>query len=1204
MQDIAALQQLLTMTHTLHEQEGALRKLQQETMTLLNQIIDRCQQAGMAAGDNQASFTAMKEKLFTIYSDSDKGSVTSGGHGEKLDSKDAFYNSSQDSSDGFGSGHHFGRRNMQTGNSSQEYSSPPTLMEFSKRNSSARGSNSSMYIVRQKPSKGSTVGGGGRGFADSKAFSSEGAGGSHDHYTSGNRNSDFFSAGSRNIPHHLMAETPAPLMDSCIELAMEAASEAGTSMASHMGGLSNFGSRSSADIVLTMGGFAPSADTKSSNTSSRRGSIAAGLKLPGGARRGSLLRGVQQFISSQDMGINKMESMSIMETKEEDSGKKNKGDGDESQEYTSESRKYPRATNSSSTGTTRRPSLAISARELSTKHSASDNKNHGQSGANNNQSHTHQHQIHTSSANDIPQPSYTTHRFILEELNPPPPPVLIQVDPGSTDLIAGSQTGAGSGTIGLQKPIIIKKEKKRSASFKKGKPRTSLHMVTNADSLSSDEGNDDEHDDTESPEVSAGSLPRQDEESENVSPGGSASHEEGMIVSASLKSEDGSIMSTNPSHLTPVPPLTLLPRRSLPETTLANRRQLPEGVTGVKVPPMPERFAKGQGEYTSGGAKGPTEYTSGGTVTLTADSATESTQQPQQHQQPQASHKSITIGSVTASTGILACSDEPPVLSSQLASRTASRIKNPGVATPKQSAAVLPNLPPIGKASHASLPGQSQMSIAMSADANEPDSLWTILKIKFLEMALDGVYTASYDQWADNFRGTVERTIHIEHVVTSRIKAMYVFVIVMVPFAMSFEAFEWADEVSYVIYFIHLLDTMLQFLILKIRDDGEPLATHTLWNSMKQYMAGPLIFDLVGSVPIYPIIKHTTTWSLSYVTMAFTLIHTRRLVAIYRKNPYYRLLSGVIRRRLAVGTSFMSIFVFAGLLSLFLHYHACLIFFSGRVTDYSSATWTTGGGSTSLAILDLEGADSNAAKDIDRLKEPLIAQYSWALLASMANTFPVTGYLPKDPPEQFITIVSILIGAVLYAALVGTISSFSLGLDSSGRKFREKLDEVNEFMEYRKLPEYIKTKELAIHQVRDLISKVPFLCRQMNDGRDEEFLSKVALALHPQYYIPGDAIFRQGEIGREMYFICTGVVEIIVKNQVVGAMGAGTFFGEVALMSNNPRSATIRARSYTTVYCLSMDDFQYILEEFEDVAFLMNQVYQQRMQKIQLEQKK
>ena len=63
-----------------------------------------------------------------------------------------------------------------------------------------------------------------------------------------------------------------------------------------------------------------------------------------------------------------------------------------------------------------------------------------------------------------------------------------------------------------------------------------------------------------------------------------------------------------------------------------------------------------------------------------------------------------------------------------------------------------------------------------------------------------------------------------------------------------------------------------------------------------------------------------------------------------------------------------------------------------------------------------------------------------------------------------------------------------------------------------------------------------------------------------------------------MYFIASGEVEVDVKpNPVV--LGEGDFFGELALIHQSPRNATIRALKQTSLLVLDADDFQVLVEE-------------------------
>jgi CRP-like cAMP-binding protein len=60
----------------------------------------------------------------------------------------------------------------------------------------------------------------------------------------------------------------------------------------------------------------------------------------------------------------------------------------------------------------------------------------------------------------------------------------------------------------------------------------------------------------------------------------------------------------------------------------------------------------------------------------------------------------------------------------------------------------------------------------------------------------------------------------------------------------------------------------------------------------------------------------------------------------------------------------------------------------------------------------------------------------------------------------------------------------------------------------------------------------------------------------------GDYVFKQGDQGDFLYFLNSGRVDIILENgakhQRLTSLGAGDFFGEAALLSNKPRSASVK----------------------------------------------
>lgn len=89
---------------------------------------------------------------------------------------------------------------------------------------------------------------------------------------------------------------------------------------------------------------------------------------------------------------------------------------------------------------------------------------------------------------------------------------------------------------------------------------------------------------------------------------------------------------------------------------------------------------------------------------------------------------------------------------------------------------------------------------------------------------------------------------------------------------------------------------------------------------------------------------------------------------------------------------------------------------------------------------------------------------------------------------------------------------------------------------------------------------------------------------------PGEVIFREGDLGRDVYVIRTGDVEVLAKrpdgsSEVIGRLHPGDHFGELALLREGPRTATIRTVTAVQLYKMSPDNFlalYFSLPEFRD----------------------
>lgn len=98
----------------------------------------------------------------------------------------------------------------------------------------------------------------------------------------------------------------------------------------------------------------------------------------------------------------------------------------------------------------------------------------------------------------------------------------------------------------------------------------------------------------------------------------------------------------------------------------------------------------------------------------------------------------------------------------------------------------------------------------------------------------------------------------------------------------------------------------------------------------------------------------------------------------------------------------------------------------------------------------------------------------------------------------------------------------------------------------------------------------------------------------------GEVVFKQGAPGDAFYIISTGKVAINIKkgmlsfSKQVATLGTGEFFGEMALLSNEPRSATVECLEPCRLFTLLATDFQYIIKENTELAATMDRIAAQR----------
>tara|TARA_B100000686_G_C16680793_1_gene911824 strand:+ start:186 stop:647 length:462 start_codon:yes stop_codon:yes gene_type:complete len=78
--------------------------------------------------------------------------------------------------------------------------------------------------------------------------------------------------------------------------------------------------------------------------------------------------------------------------------------------------------------------------------------------------------------------------------------------------------------------------------------------------------------------------------------------------------------------------------------------------------------------------------------------------------------------------------------------------------------------------------------------------------------------------------------------------------------------------------------------------------------------------------------------------------------------------------------------------------------------------------------------------------------------------------------------------------------------------------------------------------------------------------------------LPEQTLFNQGDDGNKAYLINQGILDVIVDEKRVGYMSEGEFFGELALILNQKRSATIVARNACELIVIDKEIFNQLIE--------------------------
>jgi len=133
----------------------------------------------------------------------------------------------------------------------------------------------------------------------------------------------------------------------------------------------------------------------------------------------------------------------------------------------------------------------------------------------------------------------------------------------------------------------------------------------------------------------------------------------------------------------------------------------------------------------------------------------------------------------------------------------------------------------------------------------------------------------------------------------------------------------------------------------------------------------------------------------------------------------------------------------------------------------------------------------------------------------------------------------------------------------------------------------------------EMLRNLPFL-----EGARPDVVERLAEVAVARSFQPGQVVFEEDSTGREVYLIIEGLVEVVkgrgAEEMVIATNGPGAFFGEMALIEDRPRFATIRALEPTRLLEFSEHDLRSVLIRQPMLLYQVTRLLSARLRKSDL----